>query len=167
MILYSIGILTPMFFSLFIYLIYRPSDTVVNQLFQSIFQSDFEAFRLLIQHHIHFPSLFIYNIPEGLWVFSLTLAARDLKITLFNTKLQLIFFPLFFSVGLEILQALNITDGTFDFIDISTSVIFWTFAFLLGKFIKQDRFLEQSQNFRFSFFSFLFACICLSDVLPV
>lgn len=156
-----------MVISLFIYTIYRPSDTIVNHLFQFLFDSDFEQIRIFMQDHLHFPNSFIYNLPEGLWVFSLTLAARNLYLNVRGFRFPLIFFPLCFALVLEVLQGLNITDGTFDVADISTSIVFWLFGYVTSKRIKQNTFLTKPTRFRLSLFSFLFACIYLSDVLPV
>ena len=115
--------------SLFIYLFYRPEKTVVNEIFISIISFDkFVELRKTITNIVSLNEHIIYSLPEGLWVFCITLTSKPLFLKVGNREINLLFIPLIFSVGLELFQLLHLTNGRFDIWDISFSVLFWCMA---------------------------------------
>ncbi len=114
---------------LFIYLFYRTEKTVINQLFISVFSVDtYAAFRNVITENLLLNKHVIYSLPEGLWVFCITLTSKYLYIKIGHRNIRLIFIPLLFSIGLELFQLLHVTNGRFDFWDIGFAIFFWLLA---------------------------------------
>ena len=115
--------------SLFIYLFYRTEKTVINSIFISTVSCDtFVGWRKIITAVLPLHEIIIYSLPEGLWVFSITLTSRSLFLKLGRFEVQLLFLPLVFSIGLELFQLFHFTNGRFDFWDIGVSVLFWSGA---------------------------------------
>jgi|TARA_B110001452_G_C15218790_1_gene422518 hypothetical protein len=122
-------ILISLSLSLFIYLFYRTEKTVINEIF--IYITSFDRFielQKVITNLIPLNKHIIYSLPEGLWVFSITLTSKFLFLKIGNHKINLLFVPLIFSIGLELFQLLNLTNGRFDFWDIGVSILFWFVA---------------------------------------
>ncbi|SKB87059.1 hypothetical protein [Daejeonella lutea] len=120
---------TALLLSLLIYVLYRTERTVVNEILLTIISSgEFHALRNHITSALPLNDHIIYSLPEGLWVFSITITSRLLFIKVKGTEFNLIFIPLLFSIGLEIFQLLQFTNGRFDFWDIGASVFFWIIA---------------------------------------
>jgi hypothetical protein len=121
-------------FSLFIYLFYRTDRTLVNQLLIYIISIDtYRSLKASITIALPLNEIIVYSLPEGLWVFCITLTSRDYYIGLAWRQTNCLYFPLIFSVGLELFQLLHITNGRFDFMDIFVSVIFWILGACLFK----------------------------------
>lgn len=115
--------------SLFIYLFYRTEKTVINTLSIHIFSiHNYIALRETITTLLPLNETVIYSLPEGLWVFCITLTSKSFYIQSFNRKIHCVFIPLIFCIGLELLQLLHLTNGRFDFLDIWISVSFWAIA---------------------------------------
>jgi hypothetical protein len=115
--------------SLFIYLFYRTEKTVANQIFISLISFDkFVELRKAITNTLSLNERIIYSLPEGLWVFCITLTSKYLFLKVGNREINLLFLPLIFSIGLELFQLLHFTNGRFDFWDIAFSVLFWAIA---------------------------------------
>lgn len=114
---------------LFVYLFYRTEKTVINELFISIISLDnFVELRKSITKALPLNEHIIYALPEGLWVFCITLTSKFLFFKIGRHEITLLFFPLIFSVGLELFQLLHLTNGRFDFWDIGFSVLFLAIA---------------------------------------
>lgn len=81
----------------------------------------------------------MYSLPEGLWVFCITLTSKLLFIKVGRREVHLVYTPLVFVIILELFQLINLTNGRFDFWDIGVSITFWFIAnyLLLFKEIKQ------------------------------
>ncbi len=115
--------------SLFIYIFYRTEKTVVNEILLSIVSLDtFLELRKTIISVLPLHEHVIYSLPEGLWVFCITLTSKLLYIKIGEREVNLLFVPLMFSIGLELFQLLQFTNGRFDFWDIGASVLFWCIA---------------------------------------
>lgn len=120
--------------SLFIYLFYRTEKTVVNQIFISIVSlGKFVEWRMYVGCTLPLNRHIIYSLPEGLWVFCITLESKPFFIKIYNREFNLLFLPLIFSIGLELFQLVHITNGRFDFWDIGSSVAGWSVAAYLIK----------------------------------
>ena len=114
---------------LFVYLFYRTEKTVINELFISIISfENFVELRKSITNALPLYEHVIYSLPEGLWVFCITLTSKFLFFKIGRHEINLLFFPLIFSIGLELFQLLHLTNGRFDFWDIGFSVLFWFIA---------------------------------------
>lgn len=115
--------------SLFIYLFYRTEKTLVNQIFiQLSCLKTYESLKYSITSSFPLNKYIIYSLPEGLWVFCITLTSKGFYFKLFNKQIDCIFIPLVFAVGLELLQFFHLTNGRFDLLDIGMSVLFWLIA---------------------------------------
>jgi len=127
---YNIYVILPLIVSLFIYVIYRTENTVINDLL--IYFIPLEEYReiksyLIKEFNLH--DHIVYSLPEGLWVFCATLVSKDFYFAVYERKINCVFFPLLFSVGLEFLQLTRVTNGTFDSLDIIFAIVFWIVAF--------------------------------------
>jgi len=125
-------IILAMLLSLFIYMFYRTEKTVVNEIFISIISFDkYALLRRSVTTALPLNEHIIYSLPEGLWVFCITLTSSLFFVKIGYREMNLHFVPLFFSIGLEFLQLFHVTNGRFDFWDIGASIFFWAIAFYL------------------------------------
>jgi len=125
-------VVLPLLFSLFVYLFYRTEKTLITEIFISLISLEkYHAYRSFISAVLPLNEHVIYSLPEGLWVFSITLTSKNLFFKVGEREISLLFFPLVFSIGLELFQLLHLTNGKFDFWDIGLSVLFWGFAHYL------------------------------------
>jgi hypothetical protein len=119
----------PLFASLVIYLFYRTENTVVNYLAMNLISvNSYMALRDSINRLLPLSRFVIYSLPEGLWVFCITLTSKAFYFERYEKKVSCAIIPLIFSIGLEFCQLLGITNGTFDLMDIGASIVFWTAA---------------------------------------
>ena len=127
---------------LFIYVFYRTEDTVITRfilllLSDSLFIEVKEAVRGQFPLH----EMVIFSLPEGLWVFCITLTSSSFYLRWKRYFFPLMILPIVFSIGLEFLQLSQITNGNFDFWDIGFSLFFWVLAlYLTPKARKADLF---------------------------
>lgn len=161
---YHLSIIIPLLLSLFIYLIYRIDETNINLLLKSFFHHNFTDFKNHLNTALPIPSFIIYNLPEGLWVFSISLLGANLYITRKGFRIHMIYVPLLFAFILEIMQALHITNGTFDMLDLLVSFVAWILAFLYYQWPINHLKELQNNSIRFYAFFFVFACVYLSDI---
>jgi len=115
--------------SLFIYVFYRTDKTLVNQvIIQLISFKTYQHLKLIITASLPLNKYVIYSLPEGLWVFCITLTSKEFYFDLFKKRINCVFIPLLFVVALELFQLFRITNGYFDFFDIGISLLFWLIA---------------------------------------
>lgn len=120
--------------SLFIYIVYRTEHTIINNFLLRFVQVEvFRDIKFYIEGNIQLSDFFIYSLPGGLWVFCATLLSKDFYLSMNKYKVSCVFFPLIFSVSLELFQLLKITNGTFDLYDILAAVVFWFTATAMFK----------------------------------
>ena len=118
--------------SLFIYLFYRTQKTVVNELVTVLLsEKQYLALRESISSVLPLNEPTIYSLPEGLWVFCITLTSQSFYLKFRHLQLPCVYLPLIISIGLELFQLLGITKGRFDVVDIGISVLFWMLAQIL------------------------------------
>lgn len=104
-----------------IYLVSRTNDIYLNQAIA------LSGTRNLLQpflSFVHMPHWMIYSLPDGLWMFSLTM----IMLYIWNFKLTRQSFPwlltsLCCGIGFELLQKFHYVFGTFDFLDLVTILI--------------------------------------------
>jgi hypothetical protein len=162
---YALAIIIPLLQSLFFYVLFRPDDTVINQLITRVFHADLSTDRFLLNHFLQVPDFVIYSLPSGLWIFSITLLARKLSLQVSHWKINLTYLPIGFVVGLEMMQLFHLTDGTFDPMDILVSVVCWGLAVLTSKAYFAGILPQRPTRIRLAFFLGLFASAYLADVL--
>jgi hypothetical protein len=127
-------IILSLLISLFIYVCYRTEKTVINEIFISIVSLEkFIELRNAVSNALPLNEHIIYSLPEGLWVFCITLTSNLLYVKISRFQINLFFVPLLFSIGLELFQLLHLTNGRFDFWDIGVSILFWALANYLFK----------------------------------
>ena len=115
--------------SLFIYLFYRTERTVVNDIAIRLFSFDrYSALKEAVPAFLPLNALMVYSLPEGLWVFCITLTSKPYYIQWRNLRLNCVFIPLIYCIALEVFQLLHVTNGRFDFADIWVSGLFWLVA---------------------------------------
>jgi hypothetical protein len=117
--------------SLFIYVFYRTGNTVISKLVICIISVEaYTNLKAAIVYSIPLSNVVIYSMPEGLWMFCITLTSKPFYTSLFGQRINCLYIPLIFCISLEILQLLQVTNGQFDYIDIVIFVQFW----LLGRY---------------------------------
>ncbi len=161
---YKISIIIPLIICLFIYTFYRAEETNVNLLLKHVFHSDFQSIRAHVSETIPLPSVVIYNLPEGLWIFSITLLGANLFLTITQRKIHIVYFPILFVLLLEILQLFKITDGTFDLLDIVISSAFWLLALAYCSTYESSLRELKNNRARFILFIIVFSLAYLSDL---
>lgn len=120
---------------LFIYVFYRTSRTLVNEMLVHVISlNTYTRLKAHIVSALPLNDIVIYSLPEALWIFCITLTSKPYYIKLYKWRFDCIFIPLIFCCGLEILQLFHITNGRFDFMDIGLSAIFW----ILGAYVLRD-----------------------------
>jgi hypothetical protein len=122
-------IATALLTALFIYLFFRTEKTVVNELFIRIFSREkYTGLAIFFRQHLPLPPHIIYSLPEGLWVFSITLTSKKLLLKAGRFNLDGEILPIIFAVALELFQLMNLTNGRFDLWDIGLSFLGWGIA---------------------------------------
>ena len=159
-------IIVPLLVSLFIYLFYRTEKTVINDLvIQIISIKNYATLRDAVTQVLPLSKLVIYSLPGGLWVFCITLTSMPFYIAVNTRKIQCTFIPLIFSIGLEVLQLLRFTNGTFDLLDIAISILFWSLAnYFFNHPVDKQNILKQV-NGRSAFCFASYGIVYLSHVL--
>lgn len=92
--------------------------------------------------------IFIYSVPEGLWVFSITLTSKPYFIGWNCRRLECLFLPLIYCISLEIFQLLHLTNGRFDLMDIQISILFWLIANHFFKYEREKQNILRPLNLR-------------------
>ncbi len=103
----------------------------------------------------------IYNLPEALWVFAVTLWSYRRKMKVLHWRISLQYIPLIYPIALELFQYWHITDGRFDLLDILASTVGWAMAMLLSN-SYSSRSWHHGQG---HFILLLYAMVILSDVV--
>lgn len=150
--------------SLFIYLFYRTEHTVVNDLFMKWFTTSYRELRVYIQTVMPLDDYIVYSLPEGLWVYSITLTSKDLFVSLGKNIISLRYIPLVFAIGLELMQWLHFTNGRFDYWDIIFSVAFWAFAMYITPFHEKKQNMISTFNMRTGICIASYAIVYLAHV---
>lgn len=136
-----------LFISIFIYLFYRTEKTVVNELLiRLISLGSYTNLRATIAHALPLNNIVVYSLPEGLWIFCITLTSKPYYIYLNKRHLDCVYIPLIFCFSLEFMQLVNLTNGRFDWMDILVSMIFWLTGRYLVKGIDKKRHLLTNLN---------------------
>lgn len=115
--------------SLFIYVFYRTEKTLVNQLFIAVFSREsYFMLKANVTSFLPLPDHLIYSLPEGLWIFCITVTSSFFHFKVRDRKWRLVWVPILVALIMEIFQLLHLANGRFDMIDILFSTGFWLFA---------------------------------------
>lgn len=157
--------ISPLFFSLLIYIFYRSELTLINQLFSLLIpQSELLQWQNSVQAVFPLPNWVIYSLPEGLWVLVVTLISKEFYFSRQAKNYSLVFFPLVLAIVIELFQFLQITDGVFDWFDLGFSFAFWA----IGCFLLPPRFspvqLKKAQPSRRLVLICSYLVVILSDL---
>lgn len=150
---------------LFIYLFYRTEQTVINQIFIALTSKEtLFVIKESVTAALPLSKFIVYSLPEGLWVFCITLTSKSLFVTIGRREIDLIFVPLLLAITWEFLQLFHVTNGYFDFIDIGFSILFWIIAKYVIKDNNQRQNIIKPFNIRSFICIFSYAIIYLSHV---
>ena len=144
--------------SLFIYLFYRTEKTVVNELLiRLISLQNYNALKAYVTAALPLNNTIIYSLPDGLWIFCITLTSKPYYIRLNRLHIDCAYIPLLFCLVLEVMQLMHITNGRFDYMDIVFFVLFWIAARYLfaGKAENQPLTARLNANIAACFFSYV------------
>lgn len=150
--------LLPLALSLLLYTLFRTRDTIVNQAFIHLFSFQPPVLRLPQAPWV------VYNLPGALWLYAF------LWFTSLSRSKFLTLLPLGLALGIETVQLLHITDGTFDGLD----VFFYLLSLLafvglggMGWVRPDPQAVVPRQRLSLGFkcvFAFFIAIVALSDV---
>ena len=132
-IVYIISVLS-LFSGILLYLIYRPTSLIMFKwikhlgLYESVLN-----LRVYLKDYTP-PDFIIYNLPNGLWILSITLLIHTIWIKNFNIIFK-IYLSLIFGLIIvpETLQFIKLIPGTFDIFDLMVNIIFFLIPFLIFK----------------------------------
>ncbi len=125
----------PLVLCVIIAALYRLDATALNVLLAAVFGPPFGAMRTYAQSHFPLPGCLIYNLPSALWTWSLTLLGHRLFVRIpANRRLSYRPLAITFVLLMEVVQYLGWSDGTFDWADISWSLVAYLLALLCLRF---------------------------------
>jgi hypothetical protein len=100
-----------------IYFLYRDGSILFNQIF-STFGFDGIQEKQRIQELLPMPAWIIYSVPGGIWVYVTSVIASKFEKTSVIMYISIFSVPTIYAVGLEFCQLFQLTDGTFDWVDL-------------------------------------------------
>lgn len=117
--LFLAHVLAPVAIGIFIYLFFRDFE----------FCGSCGNYFPIFKQHFYIPSFILYNLPDGLWMYSLIWILIIIWRFAFSIWLWIYLFIAFIlSIVLEFGQAVDQIPGTFDLLDIYTYIV----AFFIG-----------------------------------
>lgn len=118
-----------LFFCLFIYVFYRTERTLVNQVVIALFSHErYISLKHSVTAVLPLQDYLVYSLPEGLWVFCITLTSSSFYLEVQKRKWYLAVAPLLIALLLELFQLFHFTNGRFDIMDIAFATGFWLLA---------------------------------------
>ena len=125
------SLIVALLYCLFIYVFYRTDKTLINQFIIALFsEENYISVKESVTSFLPLRDFAIYSLPEGLWVFCITLTSSFFYLEVQNRRWYLEILPLLLAVILELFQWLHFTNGRFDIIDIAFAAGFWLLALL-------------------------------------
>lgn len=157
---FNLGIYIPILYCVFICLFYRSDYTNINVIIHKFYNYDYN-----LSNTYYLSNVAIYNLPEAMWVFSLTLLTLNYKLRLKNITFSLSYIPLIYVWIAESLQLINITNGTFDLLDLLLSSLFWLIAYFLLQ-VNKNKINNTNLNYtNLKLFIILFSSALMADTL--
>lgn len=117
-------IICPLVIAAFIYLLFRPTTTVVFKLFEILQLDNLVLSLRSTLNPSHFPQWFVYSLPGGLWLLAFQNSISLIKKFSGKYLIPILLGASLTGIGLEFLQYVNITDGRFD----GTDLLFYCLA---------------------------------------
>lgn len=114
-----------------IYLFIRPVNFVIHLVATKLllFEPVNSIREASLSFYPYLPNIIVYNLPDGLWVYSFTAAILYVwKFQLNKWSIPFCLIPVILGVGSEFGQLFEMVPGTFDPLD----AIFYTFGFILS-----------------------------------
>lgn len=165
----SLKVVFPLCIAGSVYLLLRPTETVVYRLFDAAGLSGIvNSVRVLFNPN-NFFNWFVYSLPGGLWLYAFQNAIAYLNGIGKQSTYSLILLASLSGFGLELFQLIGITDGRFDWIDIYFYAAFTSLA-LLSNYFKRNNwelYVPQSKSpllLKGAFLMFVFM-IYLADII--
>lgn len=112
--LLALNCLLPLLICLVIYVLFRSHDTVVNRFLFGNFIAE------PIRFNSFWSEIIIYNLPGALWLYAFVYFNSIYSKSWFSRLA-----PLALALGIELVQLLKITDGTFDSFDVFFYLASW------------------------------------------
>jgi hypothetical protein len=120
--------------SLFIYVFYRTEKTLVNQVIIALFSyRGYTDLKINVTSVLPLKDCIIYSLPEGLWVFCITVMSGPFLLKIRRYRWNLVTAPLLISLLMELFQLLHFTNGRFDWMDIIFASGFWLLGYFLTR----------------------------------
>ncbi|WP_290795994.1 hypothetical protein [Flavihumibacter sp. UBA7668] len=142
---YAIGF--SLLMSLYIYVIYRTDKTLVNQLIIALISWEkYSAMKSEVQTLLPLADWIIYSLPEGLWIFCISIISTYFFLEIKGRQFNLTPAPIIIAVVMEIFQLLQLSNGRFDWMDLILSFLFWFLAILLTRKDRQKEALFRTWN---------------------
>jgi hypothetical protein len=114
----------PLILGGFIYIIFRTETLIMFHWFKYLNFSDEINIIKNIKPVQYFPNWFIYNLPDGLWIFSYTAISLEIwKHSITRQNIFWVFSIPIIAVLSEFLQLFKIIPGTFDFLDVTFYIL--------------------------------------------
>ena len=111
-------VILPLLIAALLYLLLRPVDTVIYKIVSVLGGDTFvHALRAGIDVSV-LPEWFVYSLPGGLWLLAFQNTITWIKRFKGRWLIHLVLLASFSGIGLELLQALHLTDGVFDWVDV-------------------------------------------------
>lgn len=152
--------------SLFIYVFYRTEKTLINQVVMSLIsRKNYYTLKSAITTAFALPPSVIYSLPEGLWIFSITITSRSFYLEMYGRKWDLTLVPLVIAIVMELFQLLHITNGRFDLMDIVFSVVFWMLALICTRTDEEKESFFQSTGVKTVGCAFCYSIVYLAHVI--
>jgi hypothetical protein len=122
-------LIVSLFLCLFIYVFYRTEKTLATRLFIALFsREEYSLLKSRITAVLPLQDCLIYSVPEGLWVFCITVTSSFFYLEMGKRKWDLVFVPIGVALVMELFQLLHLANGRFDLMGITVSTGFWLLA---------------------------------------
>ena len=151
---------------LFIYVFYRTEKTLVNYIATALLsKAGYEGIKEIIISILPLRNVIVYSLPEGLWVFCITITSSFFYIRIRNRELSLTLVPILMAVFMEVSQLIGFTNGRFDVMDILFSAVFWMSGLYITKNNPDKEPIFQSFNARAVFCASNYAIVYMAHVV--
>ncbi|RYY56397.1 MAG: hypothetical protein EOO09_06815 [Chitinophagaceae bacterium] len=152
--------------SLFIYVFYRTEKTIVNQLVIRLFSKEsWQHWKTIVNEALPLRETIVYSLPEGLWVFCITLTSRFFRLSVFGYRIDVALVPILLAVTMEICQLLHLGNGRFDPMDLLIAALFWWVAYVFADTTEEKRELRLRRDFNSLSCMFFYGIVYLAHVI--
>ena len=150
---------------LFIYVFYRTEKTLVNYVAVALLsKGGYEGIKEIIISVLPLKDAIVYSLPEGLWVFCITITSSFFYIRVRRRRYGLTMIPILLAIGMEVFQLLGISNGRFDYMDILLSAAFWLLAVYITRNNPDKEPIFQPLNARVIFCASNYAIVYMAHV---